>query len=117
MPAVKTREDLQRLALQRGGVATFTDGKKFNTGRSAVQLKPVPAKPAVQAADPAAPDMTRQIVQQSAALLIEQQKITDAVVKALQQNQPAAQVRQWIFDVERDEDNRMTRIVARPEYS
>lgn len=130
---VKNREDLQRLALAKGASVTFSDGSKFNTSRTVATVPPKPKlaeapapahvikEPAPVQDNHAVERLVDAVMDQSHQIASEQARIgimvTQALAMAAQQTpQQVAptQPREWIFDVERDAENRMVRVIARP---
>jgi len=115
---VRNREELQRLALAKGASVTYADGRKFNTSKTVSSAAPVSQVAEVKAPE-VAEDKTGQLVEavmeQNAMLAAEQSRISAMVTQALAlASQPDQAPREWVFIVERDKKDRLTRVIARP---
>lgn len=122
--SVKSKADLNKLALSAGATVTGSSGQKFNTSKKKAvarprleknpDAKPIPPKPAPEAPPaPVVPDqgeVARAIESAGKAhvMMLAELKSQMAAIQINEGGRPT----EWIFDMIRDDKGYLTRIVA-----
>ena len=126
---VKTKADLERMALARGAVISGPNGVKFNSDRETSIARPkavAPTRPAVVSEKPKAPAPAapadqnaglRESMREIAASITANSMVTQDLIEQMQKQKPLpapgkTPARKWFFDVERDSRGLIKRIVA-----
>lgn len=124
---VRSKDDLTRLALERGASVKGAGGKMINASRSTTKLppkqaaakpvateepKPTPAPAPTPGPDPAAVALGQQLEQVAIGIEGNNMVIRDVVKQMQGLAETSKPVSRWVFDVERDDDGFIERIVA-----
>lgn len=122
---VKTAEDLTRLALSKGAIITKPDGRKFNTAKKTAKprpkIKPKPPAPEPDPIPPAPPGpneheiaLVHKMEQISESMNASAAVTRDLAIQIASKTETKSGPNGWTFDIERDENGYISRIVANP---